>query len=242
MAKKPLYPTYTLDEALLLAKTIHEQSSGKPMRRVTLFDAIKKSPDSGPSRMLVTASSCYGLTEGGYQAESLKLTDRGSRIVSKNDPQAKIDAVMSVPTFKSFLENYAGNGVPSEAAAIDFLKSEGVPEERAKDCLKILLNTARNLKLVKETSGKERVLSIDHALEELGGALEDDGNDDLGNEPKAPPLAGGSKPAGGRRVSLNAPALNINIQIELPGNATPEQYESIFKNMRKYLFDDNAEQ
>jgi len=40
---------------------------------------------------------------------------------------------------------------------------------------------------------------------------------------------------------INAPALNINIQIELPGSATPEQYESIFKNMRKYLFDENAE-
>lgn len=240
MAKKPLYPTYTLDEAIVLGKTIHEQNSGKPMRRVTLFDALKKSPDSGPSRMLVTASSSYGLTEGGYQAESLKITDRGSRIVSKNDPQAKIDAIMSIPVFKAFFESYAGNGVPSEASAIDFLKSEGIPEERAKDCLKILLNTGRSAKLIKETSGKERVLSVDHALEELGAVSGSDTEEDSEDESFTPPTTGNSKGVA-KRVAVNAPALNINIQIELPGNATPEQYESIFKNMRKYLFDDNAE-
>lgn len=239
MAKKSLYPVYSLDDALVLAQTIHEQNSGKPMRRLTLFGALKKSPDSGTSRTLVTASSGYGLTEGGYTAETLSLTDRGRQIVSKKDPQARIDAVMSVPVFKAFFEQYENNGVPSDAAASDFLKTQDVPEDRAKECLRVLLSTGRSVCLIKEVSGKERILSVGHALEELGGAINDEvGGDEDGGD-NIPPPAPGSKVA--KRVAINAPALNINIQIELPGNATPEQYESIFKNMRKYLFDDNAE-
>ena len=46
-------------------------------RRITLFDQLGKSPDSGPSRSMITASSKYGFTSGGYQAEYLELSEDG---------------------------------------------------------------------------------------------------------------------------------------------------------------------
>jgi hypothetical protein len=60
---------------LVLADAIQEHGSGQKIRRLTLFDALERSPDSGPTRKLITASVQYGLTTGGYSAEFL---DRGS--------------------------------------------------------------------------------------------------------------------------------------------------------------------
>lgn len=61
-------PSIPFEDALVLANGIWECASGQKIRRLTLFDHLKKSPDSGPSRALITASSKYGLTTGGYQA------------------------------------------------------------------------------------------------------------------------------------------------------------------------------
>ena len=62
-------PTITFEDAIQLAEAIWECSSGQKVRRLTLFDHLHKSPESGHSRLLVTASSKYGITNGGYQAE-----------------------------------------------------------------------------------------------------------------------------------------------------------------------------
>ena len=64
----PNYPSRTFEEALQIADGIWECASGQKVRRLTLFDHLGKSPDSGNSRTLVTASSKYGITVGGYQA------------------------------------------------------------------------------------------------------------------------------------------------------------------------------
>ncbi|MCH7883215.1 hypothetical protein IIA95_02265 [Patescibacteria group bacterium] len=238
MVRKSSYPTYTLKDALVLARTIFKENSGKPMRRLTLFDSIGKSPDSGPSRMLVTASSSYDLTEGGYQSEVLKITDRGSKII-KGDVSAKIDAVLNIPIYKAFFDHYKNTGVPSGAAAKDFLVQEGIKDEKAMNCLKILLANGKDVKLIQEASGKERIVSVEHAREKLG-SLSDSSEIPEVKDPPAEPDSLQNPERIIRKIGLSA--LNINIQIELPGNATPEQYESIFKNMRKYLLDEYEEQ
>ena len=77
-------PTITFEDAIQLAEAIWECSSGQKVRRLTLFDHLHKSPESGHSRLLVTASSKYGITNGGYQAEYIELTEIG-RIASNPD-------------------------------------------------------------------------------------------------------------------------------------------------------------
>lgn len=55
-------PTMPFEDAFIIAKGIWECASGQKVRRITLFDHLGKSPESGPSRSLITASSKYGLT------------------------------------------------------------------------------------------------------------------------------------------------------------------------------------
>ncbi len=62
----------------MLAEAFQKFAAGQTrVRKLTLFDKIGESPDSGPSRQLITNSSRYGLTKGGYQAEFLELTPEG---------------------------------------------------------------------------------------------------------------------------------------------------------------------
>ena len=52
-----LFPALTYEECLSLGSAIWEYASGQRIRRLTLFDQIGKSPESGNSRILITASN-----------------------------------------------------------------------------------------------------------------------------------------------------------------------------------------
>src|SRR6266699_2520265 len=68
------FPACTFEEALEIAKGIQQHASGHSIRRLTLFQELGKSAESGGSRQAITNSSRYGLTTGGYQADHLSLT------------------------------------------------------------------------------------------------------------------------------------------------------------------------
>jgi hypothetical protein len=58
--RTPLFPAGTFEDAIELATAIFEFGSGQPVRRITLFDNMGKSPDSGSTRQLITNSAKYG--------------------------------------------------------------------------------------------------------------------------------------------------------------------------------------
>src|SRR5712692_5461059 len=72
-----LFPAVPFEEALTIANAIQKHAAGQKVRRLTLFDQMGKSPDSGPSRQLIVNSNKYGLTKGSYTAEHLELTPDG---------------------------------------------------------------------------------------------------------------------------------------------------------------------
>lgn len=57
------FPVSTFEEASELAKSIQAFSSGRPIRRLTLFDQLGRSPESSASRQLIRDSARYGLTK-----------------------------------------------------------------------------------------------------------------------------------------------------------------------------------
>lgn len=71
------FPASSFEEALEFAKTIFKVGSGSPVRRLTLFNELGKSPESSASRQAITNSSKYGLVKGTYKAEQLELTQDG---------------------------------------------------------------------------------------------------------------------------------------------------------------------
>ena len=167
------FPASTFEDALVLAETFQKYAAGQlRVRKLTLFDKMGKSPDSGPSRQLITNSSRYGLTKGGYQAEFLELTPEGNLASADDVPtpkrlQARFDlAIKRIDPFNSLYERCKGTKMPSKEFLIDAL-SETQPDDGSySEFVDTFILNAKFLGLLRMISGAERLITVDHLLEE----------------------------------------------------------------------------
>jgi len=230
MAGRSLFPPAPIEEARVLADTIARSGSGQPMRRIDVFDVLGRSPDSGPSRNLVTASSSFGLTGGGYQAEFLALTDLGRRLAVDGDETATIDAVLGVDVFRKFFETYANSQLPSDVAARSFLAKEGIPADRTQACLDLVLQNGRYVGLIAQRSGTDYVLTREHAVESRQPS-----GQGLGEAVQSLVIRGKSPPAVAPRLQGAIPMVQITLAVHLPSDVSAEAYDSIFRSIRRHL-------
>jgi hypothetical protein len=167
------FPAHAFEEALQFAQTIQNSSGNQPIRRLTLFDELGKSPESSASRTLITSAFKYGLVKGSYKSEALELTDLGSRATSPDRPakdkaHARFEAAIEqVPLFKSLYEKHQGQRLPSSAVLLDSAKSEGAPADGAQEAIDTFVSNLKFVGLLRTLSGAERVLSVDHVMESL---------------------------------------------------------------------------
>jgi len=174
------YPAVPFDEPLAFAKQMLEFGIGKQVRRLAFFDHIGKSPDSGPSRQLITNSNKYGLTEGGYQAEFLKLTDIGA-IAANEDASLRERAkaritlsIENIPLFKTLYDKIVGNKLPPRAALVDAAISAGTAKSDAEEAVDIFILNLRGVGLLQTLSGAERIVPVDYVLDSLPAVSADD--------------------------------------------------------------------
>lgn len=156
-----------------LAAAIQKSAGSNAVRRLTIFNEMGRSPESSASRTLVTAAGRYGLTTGGVQSEHLQLTPDGD--VATNDDvsnreraRARIKlAINTVDIFKQLYEQFSGQKVPSTAIMEDQAVTFGIPSHLKKECVETLLVNLRFVGLLHVLSGVERILTIEHALEQI---------------------------------------------------------------------------
>jgi hypothetical protein len=232
------FPRLALIKVLALAKQIYELGEGDPVPRLVVFDRLGKSPDSGPSRMLVSTSNAYGLTTGGYQAERLGITDRGRAIVQSDDVAVStayaVKALLDNELFAQFYEKYQNKSIPQEAIAVDYLKQFGnLPEADAKVAYDVFLTNLNDYGFIKEMSGRATIISQsmmelvatdDTTAAPASTKAVSESHDNVRAEETTTPT-----------VQPIVPQFNFNIQVQLPENATPETYDSIFKSMAEHL-------
>src|SRR5690606_2917698 len=135
-------PGLELEKALKLARTLWDDFAGRPARPLQLAEALDTKPSSGGWRALTGASIAYGLTEGGYNAQEIKLTDLGRRIVAPredgDDAVAAVQASLMPRVNREFFDRYNGAKFPSERIAASVLVDLGVPKERTERVVTIL--------------------------------------------------------------------------------------------------------
>ncbi|QCT97021.1 hypothetical protein [Stutzerimonas chloritidismutans] len=167
------FPASTFEESLEFAKSVYEYGSGKPVRRLSLFDHIKKAPESGPSRQLITNSSKYGLLKGSAGSEHLELTEKGILAIEEDvSPREKAKARISlaisdITPFHKLYEKFSGNKLPAKAALIDAIKDFDVNESFAEEGVDTFVINLRYLGLLQTLSGAERIVTTDHLLDSL---------------------------------------------------------------------------
>jgi predicted nucleotide-binding protein len=147
-----------LERSLRLARSLWDDFAGKSARPLQLAEALDTKPSSGGWRELCGASIAYGLTEGGYNASEIRLTDLGRRAVAPreegDDLVAARQAAMHPRVCNEFFSRYSGMKFPSERVATSVLVDMGVPKERADRCLSILRSNGEFCSLLKSIKGE----------------------------------------------------------------------------------------
>jgi hypothetical protein len=165
------FPACAFEEALEFAKAIFDYGSGKPVRRLSLFDHLQKSPESGSSRQLIVNANKYDLIKGSYAAEQLELTPDGIRSIDEELPKreqakARIQlAVTGIAPFNALFERFAGNKLPARAALVDAIREFDVPPELAEEAVDTFVVNLRFVGLLQTLSGAERIVTVDHLLD-----------------------------------------------------------------------------
>ncbi len=139
-------PSMSLDRALRVATAIGENYGYKSSSPLQVAKALDISPTTGNFKTLAGASIAYGLTKGGYNADTISITPLGMRIVRPtvdgDDLTAKREALLKPRVVREFLQKYDGAPVPKDTIAQNVLMDMGVPKERSADALKLIIEGA----------------------------------------------------------------------------------------------------
>ena len=173
LRRTSLFPAFSFEEALTIPNAIQKFASGQKVRRLTLFNQMDKSPDSGISRQLIVNSNKYGLTIGSYTAEFLELTPDGNLATNSDTPpkdklRARFKlAIENIPIFKMLYDSQKGQRLPASSVLIDLAKDNDVPSSDANECIEVFIVNAKFLGILKPISGAERIISLEQAIDEL---------------------------------------------------------------------------
>ena len=128
-------------------------SKGTAPHEVAL--ALELSSTSGGWRNLCGTSIAYGLTEGGYNANEIILTDLGKRIVAPedegDDARARVEAILQPRIMGEFFRKYDKAKFPKETIAENVLVGMGIPKERAEKAVEIVRENGIYTGVLKET-------------------------------------------------------------------------------------------
>ncbi|MNS72857.1 putative nucleotide-binding protein containing TIR-like domain protein [compost metagenome] len=191
-------PGLELEKALKLARTLWDDFAGRPARPLQLAEALDTKPSSGGWRALTGASIAYGLTEGGYNAQEIKLTDLGRRIVAPredgDDAVAAVQASLMPRVNREFFDRYNGAKFPSERIAASVLVDLGVPKERTERVVTILAANAKFVGVLRTIKG-ENYVALEAARISPSSAngeptsFEEESVNERDREPTPPPTA-----------------------------------------------------
>lgn len=228
-------PSYSLEQALRVARSIADNYAFKPTKPVNVAGAMGMTHTAGPFRAISGASAAYGLTTGASQAPEIGITPLGMRILRPtivgDDIAAKREALLKPKVVGEFLRDYDGAALPPDAIAKNVLEAKGVPAERLDGVLELIVEGAKAVGFIREWGNGRR--SVDLAAP----MPTEEAVDETASTATPASAATRSVPASAPApvsVSL-APGININIEIHIGADASSETIEEIFKNMRRYV-------
>ncbi len=235
------FPIMKFEDALVLPKAVLDHGVSGRIRRLTLFDRLGRSPDSGPSRQLITDSGKYGLTSGGHTAEYIDITENGSELLN-SDLSVKTllakkfeSGISKFESFRQVYERLISQRLPAADVLEDQFGQSGIQPSDQSAAANVFVDNLRYLGLVREMSGSERIISIEQRLEDLPEAAQDRSVEIEDAEPLIEPVVS-TATNGGEPLPKSRPALHIDIQVHIDPTSSAEQIDQIFASMAKHLY------
>lgn len=145
----------SLQQAQKIASALIDNFAGKSGSPPDVALAIGLSPSSSTWRTLTGSAIAYGLTEGGVNANAIKLTTLGRRLVAPEeegeDLAARREAIMKPRISKEFFERYRRAKFPTDVIGVNVLRTLGVPADRVQASLDIIKANGRYAGVIRET-------------------------------------------------------------------------------------------
>jgi len=173
-------PRHSLDDALRIPRALADNFGKYPTKPLSVADALGMTPTSGTFRMLCGASIAYGLTDGGYNANEIALTDLGRKVVAPlregEDEYARRTAFVKPRVINEFLNRYNESKLPPKRIAQNVLEEMGVPSSSTGEVFDFICDGAAKLGLLREIKGNSYV-DLDR---EINNATQANGSDVTG--------------------------------------------------------------
>ena len=129
-----------------------------PFDRELLAQELRTTAKSSAFIIRLNASAAYGLTEGGYNDDTISLTELGEAVVGSNgdmeSQKAIVEAATFPETFDRFFEMLDGKRLPESANLRSILQRDlGVHPNLTEECLQIILDNGEFAGIISETGG-----------------------------------------------------------------------------------------
>jgi hypothetical protein len=149
------FPQTTLQQAQKIASALVDNFAGREGSPPDIALSIGISPTSSSWPALAGSSIAYGLTEGGVNANAIKLTPLGRKLVAPeeegDDLAARREAIMKPRISKEFFERYRRAKFPNDTIAGSVLRTLGLPSDRVQSALEIVKANGRYAGIIRET-------------------------------------------------------------------------------------------
>src|SRR5262249_26422726 len=123
--KQADFPQSTIQQAQKIASALVDNFAGKQGSPPDIALAIGISPTSSGWRDLAGSSIAYGLTDGGVNANAIKLTPLGRKLVAPEaegeDLAARREAIMNPRISKEFFDRYRRAKFPNDTIGMNVL-------------------------------------------------------------------------------------------------------------------------
>lgn len=159
------YPADTLEVAQEVAKAVGSKGSADgegSLARETLATVLGTTAKSSAFITILNSSAKYGLTQGGYKDEFIRLTARGSSLAAPTRDQERLqaltEAALEPDVFRQFYEAHGGADLPDDTFTKNILQRQfGIQAELTSECLEIIKANGALVGFIKESQGKLRV-------------------------------------------------------------------------------------
>lgn len=149
------FPLFTLQDAQRVAGALVDHFGGREGTPPDVALSINYSPASSAWRELAGAAIAYGLTDGGPNADVIKLLALGKRLIAPeeegDDVAARREAILKPRIAQEFFEKYRRAKFPGDVIALNVLKALGIPAPRAEKALEILKVNGKYAGIVRDT-------------------------------------------------------------------------------------------
>lgn len=140
-------PRRTVEDAIVIAKTLHDTYAGKSATTEELSQAAEL-PKTNATKYLFWAAQAYRIVSKDDGKQAYSLAETGRKIVSPNYPEEKLEgirkAVLTPTVLSKFFSDYDGHPMPAAEFFPNVLKNKfNVPADRVPEAMSIIAKNGR---------------------------------------------------------------------------------------------------